>query len=79
MYIAFLSAVPDDEARRGVLAFRGAVDDFHVNGREVYWLCRKKVSESAFSGAVLEKTLGMPATVRNATTVGKLAAKYPGR
>lgn len=77
LYIAFLVAAPGDEARRRLLAFRNETDDFHVNGREVYWLCRTKMSESAFSGAVLEKTLGTPATVRNATTVRKLAAKYP--
>jgi hypothetical protein len=29
------------------------------------------------SGALLEKTLGLPATMRNVTTVRKLAAKYP--
>jgi uncharacterized protein (DUF1697 family) len=77
LYIAFLPVPPSDEAQRGLLAFRSEVDDFHVRGREVYWLCRKKLSESAFSGALLEKTLGMPATMRNATTVRKLAAKYP--
>ncbi len=77
LYIAFLPVPPSDEAQEGLLAFRSEVDDFHVRGREVYWLCRKKLSESAFSGALLEKTLGMPATMRNATTVRKLAAKYP--
>ena len=57
------------------MTFQTAADDFHVHEREVYWLCRKKLSESTFSGALLEKTLGMPATIRNATTVKKLAAK----
>jgi len=42
----------------------------------IYWLCRKKMSESTFSGALLERTIGMPATMRNSTTVKKLAAKY---
>jgi hypothetical protein len=35
------------------------------------------VGQSAFSGALLEKTIKMPATLRNSTTVKKLAAKYP--
>jgi uncharacterized protein (DUF1697 family) len=77
LYIAFLPAPPDDEAQQRLLAFRTEIDDFHVHEREVYWLCRKKMSESAFSGALLEKTIGMPATMRNATTVKRLAAKYP--
>jgi len=77
LYIAFLPAPPDEETKQRLSAFRTEVDDFHVHEREVYWLCRKKMSESAFSGALLEKTLGMPATMRNATTVRRLAAKYP--
>ena len=35
------------------------------------------MSESLFSGALLERTIGLPATLRNVTTVRKLAAKYP--
>ncbi len=76
LYIAFLPAPPNDEAQQKLMAFRTEVDDFHFHEREVYWLCRTKMSESAFSGALLEKTLGLPATMRNATTVKKLAAKY---
>ena len=76
LYVAFVSAPPSDDAQRALMAFRSDVDDFHVNGREIYWLCRKKMSDSAFSGALLEKTIGMPATLRNSTTVRKLAAKY---
>lgn len=75
--VAFLPAAPDGEARDRLMAFRGEMDDFHVRGREVYWLCRSiRFSDSKFSGALLEKTLRMPATVRNVTTVRKLAAKY---
>ena len=76
LYIAFLQASPTFEAEQKLMAFRSEVDDFRVNGREVYWLCRKKMSESVFSGALLEKTVEMPATIRNATTVQKVAAKY---
>jgi hypothetical protein len=35
------------------------------------------MSESAFSGALLEKAVGMPATLRNANTLRRLTAKYP--
>jgi uncharacterized protein (DUF1697 family) len=77
LYVAFLRAAPDGEAEQRLLALRTEIDDFHVCGREVYWLCRKKMSESAFSGALLEKILGMQATMRNANTLRRLAAKYP--
>jgi uncharacterized protein (DUF1697 family) len=77
LYIAFLRSPPGGEAEERLSAFRTQIDDFHVHEREIYWLCRKKSSESAFSGAILEKTIGMPATMRNATTVRRLVAKYP--
>jgi uncharacterized protein (DUF1697 family) len=77
LYIAFLAAPPGAEARQKLMTFRNAGDDFQIHGREVYWLCRRKLSESTFSGALLEKTLRLPATMRNSTTVKKLAAKYP--
>jgi uncharacterized protein (DUF1697 family) len=76
LYVSFLGAIPSLEAHQKLLTFRGAEDDFHVHGREVYRLCRKKVSESAFTGAQFERVIGMPATARNITTIRKLAAKY---
>jgi uncharacterized protein (DUF1697 family) len=77
LYVAFLRARPDGAAAQKLLALRTEVDDFHIHERELYWLRRVRISESTFSGALFEKTLGMPATVRNVTTVRKLAAKYP--
>jgi uncharacterized protein (DUF1697 family) len=76
LYVAFLADQPGDAAQQKLMTFRNEVDDFHIHKREVYWLSRKKISESTFSGALLEKTLKMPATMRNVTTVKKLAAKY---
>jgi uncharacterized protein (DUF1697 family) len=76
LYIAFLAEHPSEEAKKKLLSLSTNVDELHVSAREVYWLCRTSISESAFSGARLEKTLGMQATFRNATTVRKLALKY---
>lgn len=76
LYIAFTADEPSTESKRKLLTFMTEVDDFQVYGREVYWLSRKNISESKFSGALLERTLGMPATVRNSNTVKRLAAKY---
>jgi uncharacterized protein (DUF1697 family) len=76
LYIGFLAQEPPAEARRKVLALATAVDDFHVWGRELYWLCRKKIGESEVSGALLAKALGVQSTLRNSTTVRKIAAKY---
>jgi uncharacterized protein (DUF1697 family) len=75
-YVGFLAGAPPAAARERVELLRNAVDDLHVHGREIHWLRRPALGESAVSGAALEKALGMPATVRNVTTIRKLAAKY---
>ena len=77
LYIGFMATSPSDAAKQKLLALSLKMNDFHLHGREVYWLLRTKFSDSEFSGARLEKTLGLPATLRNSTTVKKLAAKYP--
>lgn len=70
--------LPTASASR-VLAFNSDIDAFHVRGREVYWLCRHKQSDSKFSNAVFERALGVPSTWRGISTMRKMAAKYPGR
>jgi len=74
--VGFLHAAPDEPAVQKLLALQTGIDEFAFCGREVYWLCRKKQSESTFSNAVLEKTLGVPSTLRGIDTVRKIAAKY---
>ncbi len=74
--VAFLAQPLPPAAVKSLLALRSPIDDFHVNGREVYWLCRKKQSESQFSNARFEKTVDARATFRGLKTILKLAAKY---
>jgi uncharacterized protein (DUF1697 family) len=76
VYVAFLQGKPDRASGARLLALRTREDEFHLNGRELYWLRRGKFSDSRITGALLEKTLGMAATVRNLTTIRKLASKY---
>ena len=73
--IAFLSSPPDEKAKQKLMGLRTDIDSFATHAREVYWLCRRKQSESTFSNAVLEKTLGVKSTLRDANTVNKLAVK----
>ncbi len=77
--IAFLSEPLDDKTAQKVMALRTDIDDLHLHKRELYWLCRKKQSESTFSNALLEKALGKPSTLRGANTVKKMAAKYAAK
>lgn len=74
LYIAFVKEPPDAAAQAKLQLFANEIDQFQVRGREIYWLCYKTISQSTFSGAALEKTLGQPATLRNSSTVRKLAA-----
>jgi uncharacterized protein (DUF1697 family) len=74
MYVGFLKIRPSADVREKLLALRTHIDDLQVREREVYWRCVKSLRESLVTGAVLEKTLG-PATLRNVSTVRKLAAK----
>ena len=77
LHIAFLQAAPSDDARCAIMALRSPKDDFHVHGRELYWLIRGKMSDSMLKGPELGKALGAPTTVRNANTIRRLVAKYP--
>lgn len=76
LYVAFVASPPSPEAVQKLSAYINEIDQFQVKGCEVYWSCQKKMSESKFSGTVLERVLGMPATIRSISTVQKLAAKY---
>lgn len=74
--VAFLSNPLDIKSKKLVMGLKTDIDDFHVHGREIYWMCLKKQSESKFSNAVLEKTLGMKSTMRGINTVRKMAEKH---
>ena len=72
--VAFTRQAVRPEDARVLLASRNEIDDFHVDGREIYGLRRTSIGQSKFTGARLEKIIGMPATARNVTTVRRLAA-----
>ncbi|MFC5523869.1 DUF1697 domain-containing protein [Polaromonas jejuensis] len=74
--VAFLAEPLSAEAQKTLMSLKTDIDDFHVQGREVYWLCRKKQSESKFSNALLERALKLQATFRGINTLKRLAAKY---
>lgn len=77
VYIGFLATKPTEESKRKLSSYANEVNDFLVVDRELFWLCRTKFSETDFSGARLEKILGMKTTLRNSNTARRIAAKYP--
>lgn len=76
LYIAFTRAAPSAAAQKTLASYNNDVDSFEVYGSEVYWYARRNLSGSTFSGAMLEKVIGMPATLRNLNTVQRLLQKY---
>ena len=73
--IAFLAEPLDAASQKRLLALKTDIDDFHVRGREVYWLCGKKQSESTFNNTRFEKALKVRATFRGVATIVRLAAR----
>ncbi len=74
--IGFLADPLDDATKQKLMALRTDIDDFQVHKREIYWLCKKKQSDSKVSNAVIEKALGIKTTLRGVNTVNKMAEKY---
>ncbi len=60
--VGFMAEPLGRESERILMGFKTAIDDFHIQGREIYWLCQKKQSESTFSNASFERSLGIRAT-----------------
>jgi uncharacterized protein (DUF1697 family) len=76
LYVGFLRSAPDTAAVRAVRALSTDAESLDVIGRELYWLCRTRFSDSRLSGGALEKVLKGEATLRNVTTVKRMAARW---
>jgi uncharacterized protein (DUF1697 family) len=74
--VGFVNSVLDAGVVEQAMGFRTDVDDFHFQGREVYWLCRIRTSDSKFPAKKFEKIIGGSMTWRNMNTVVRLADKY---
>ncbi len=75
--VGMLGAPLSVEQQKALARMKTDIDDFHVHGREVYWLCKKKQSESTFSNAAFERALKSRTTFRGFNTIARLNAKYP--
>ncbi len=75
-YVGFTANPLTSDQKEKLSAFRSDVDEFNVVGREIYWACRIRSSDSKFNNAVMERRLGISATWRGINTVRRLVAKY---
>lgn len=77
IHVGFLHKPLPPEKARKLAALRTAVDEFRVKGREYYWLCRTRVSESKAWSSPEMKALQLPtSSARNITSIRKLIAKH---
>lgn len=73
--VGFFVEPPGAAGQSALKAFRSEIDDFELDGRELYWSCARKQSDSGFDSGKLERALKMPVTFRGASTVLQLAEK----
>ncbi|HEY1911149.1 MAG TPA: DUF1697 domain-containing protein [Vicinamibacterales bacterium] len=73
--VGFLADPLGPAAVKTLLALKTEIDDFHVQGKEVYWLCTKRQHESTFSNVRFEKQVKASVTFRGVNTVARLAAR----
>lgn len=73
--VGFLHKPLDKNAQKVLTGFKSDIDDFHLKNREIYWLCKKRQSESKFSNTAFEKALGLRSTFRGMNTIKNLAKK----
>jgi uncharacterized protein (DUF1697 family) len=76
LYIGFFDSAPSKENQNSVFAMQDSSNEFNFHSTELYWLCRKKFSDSGIDGKKLEKALGMSTTFRNSTTIRKMVDKF---
>lgn len=76
--VGLLKAPLTAAAQQSLAGLKTEIDDFSTHGRELYWICAKRQSESRVSNTVLERALKVKTTLRGLRTMHKLAARYPG-
>jgi uncharacterized protein (DUF1697 family) len=75
LQVALLLREPPAAARRAALAFATEEDRLAVEGRELYWLPRGRMSDSELDLKAIAKALG-PMTIRTIGTMQQIAARY---
>jgi len=76
LFIVFVAEKPAKSVVEKLESLGSEIDVFHVHEREIYWLYRSNQGEMKYYGGLLEKNVGMQATVRNGNTIRRLVTKY---
>ena len=78
LWVGFVKHAVAADARDRLLALRSELDEFHVRGREAFWLRRERSMAQLVTGARIDRALGSATTFRNVTTVRKLTIMTAG-
>ena len=76
--ILLLRAKLDAKSKTNIMELQTDTNEFHVHGREIYWLRSKLQGKSTFSTVPFEKILGKEFTIRSAKTIKKIVLKLSG-
>ena len=77
IHVGLLQQKISAETAKKLASVRTASDEFRVNDREYYWLCRTLTHESKVWSLPEIKALKLPTTtMRNMTSIRKLIAKH---
>jgi uncharacterized protein (DUF1697 family) len=77
VHVGFLHDKLAPEVARKLAAVRTGDDEFRVQGREYYWLCRIRTPDSWVWRSPEIKALQLPtSSMRNMTSIRKLSAKH---
>lgn len=74
--VSLFAEAPAAENRAKIEGLSSTDDLLRFAGRELYWVSRRKMSESPLFAVSFEKLAGLPATMRNVNTIRRLVAKY---
>jgi uncharacterized protein (DUF1697 family) len=77
LFVFFLRSKLAKPAQDAVEALHTERDEFRVQGREIYWLCRGRMMDSMITPADMARATGKSeCTTRNITTIRKLVEKH---
>ena len=77
VHVGFLYEELPAKTARSLEAMKSDTDQFRVQGRDYYWLCRVRTSDSKVWSSPAMKALQLPSSsMRNLTSIRKLVAKY---
>jgi uncharacterized protein (DUF1697 family) len=76
-HVGFFRGAPSAAAQAALVGASTDVDDLVVVGRELYWRCRGRFTDSKVVWRPLERAHALEVTMRNLKTVKTLATKFP--